>query len=69
MEIDNSMSLNGNFVSISDFSRGKTSKVFDDVKSNGAKYIVLKNNQPVGVILSPEKYRELIEKAVCYTVK
>ena len=33
-------------IPISDFSKGKTSRIFDDVKNNHTEYIVLKNNQP-----------------------
>ncbi len=50
-------------ISISDFSKGKTAKIFDDVKNNKAEYIVLKNNQPTAMVVSMESYKELIDKA------
>lgn len=56
----------GNLIPISNFSRGKTSKIFDDVKNNNAEYIVLKNNKPSAVILSISRYTELINKAMEY---
>jgi len=66
----NTMNLNGNLlsftehlVSISDFSKGKTSKIFDDVKNNNTEYVVLKNNQPTAILVSMEMYKELVEKA------
>ena len=45
-------------VSISEFSQGKAGKIFSDVAKNNAEYIVLKNNQPVAVVMSMEEYRE-----------
>ena len=50
-------------IPISDFSRGKTAKIFDDVKNNNTEYIVLKNNQPTALLISLDSYRELFEKA------
>lgn len=50
-------------VPISEFSKGKTSKIFDDVKNKNTEYIVLKNNQPTAIIVSMESYRELVTKA------
>mgnify|MGYP004580092241 CR=1 FL=1 len=40
-------------IPISDFSKGKTSRIFDDVK----------NNQPTAMVISLDSYRELVEKA------
>lgn len=50
-------------IPISDFSNGKTSRIFDDVKNNNTEYIVLKNNQPTAMVISLDSYRELVEKA------
>lgn len=52
--------LMDNMVPISDFSRGKASQAFDKA-SNGKPVIVLKNNSPAAVIVSPEEYRRLAE--------
>lgn len=49
-------------IPISDFSKGKTSRIFDDVKNNHTEYIVLKNNQPTAMVISLDSYRELVEK-------
>ena len=49
-------------IPISDFSKGKTAQIFEDVKNNNAEYIVLKNNQPSAIILSPEEYTRLTER-------
>ena len=46
-------------IPISDFSKGKTSRIFDDVKNNNTEYIVLKNNQPTAMVISLDSYREL----------
>lgn len=48
-------------VSISDFNRGLAGRIFDDVKSNGSK-VVLKNNTPECVLLSPEEYSKLMDE-------
>lgn len=47
-------------VPISLFNKGKAGQVFEDVKENGAK-VVLKNNEPEAVIISPKEYAELVE--------
>lgn len=48
-------------VSISDFNRGLAGRIFDDVKSTGSK-VVLKNNTPECVLLSPEEYSRLMDE-------
>lgn len=49
-------------VPISDFSQGKAGKIFADVVENNNEYIVLKNNQPTAVLISPKEYKETQEK-------
>lgn len=49
-------------VSISDFSQGKAGKIFNDVAENDKEYIVLKNNQPIALLLSIKEYRKIQEK-------
>lgn len=51
----------GSTVSISQFNRGLAGKIFDEVKKYGAK-IVMKNNEPACVLLSPEDYITLIDQ-------
>lgn len=57
------LDLTEKLVPISDFSKGKTSQIFDDVKERNAEYIVLKNNQPTALLISLQSYRDLVEKA------
>lgn len=47
-------------VPISRFNRGEANKIFDEVRATGCK-IVLKNNEPICVLLSPERYQEMVE--------
>lgn len=48
-------------VSISLFNRGFAGKIFEEVKKNGAK-VVMKNNSPECVLLSPEEYIKLMDE-------
>lgn len=57
--MNNVMSAIQNTVSISLFNRGLAGKIFADVKRTGAK-VVMKNNTPEVVLLSPEEYVNLI---------
>jgi len=47
-------------IPISRFNKGEANKIFDEVKESGCK-IVVKNNVPACVLLTPEKYQEMIE--------
>ena len=47
-------------VPISQFNKGQAAKIFDRLHSE-RELIVLKNNQPSAIILSPEEYTRLIE--------
>ena len=49
-----------NIVSITLFNKGKASQMFSRV-NKGETLVVVKNNAPVAIILSPEEY-ELLEK-------
>ena len=49
-------------VSISDFSQGKAGKIFSDISENNNEYIVLKNNQPIAVVMSIKEYTETQRK-------
>ena len=51
-----------NTISISMFNRGLAGKIFEDVKNHGAK-VVMKNNTPECVLLSPEEYIRLLDEA------
>ena len=50
-----------NTISITQFNRGLAGKIFQDVKNNGAK-VVMKNNTPECVLLSPDEYVKLIDE-------
>ena len=59
----NSMSVSSMLdalVPISRFNKGEANKIFDELKQSGCK-IVVKNNAPACVLLTPEKYQELLE--------
>ena len=45
---------------ISQFNRGQAGKIFEDVRRNGAK-VVMKNNAPECVLMSPEDYVKLLD--------
>ena len=47
-------------VPITRFNKGEANKIFDEVVDSGCK-IVVKNNLPACVLISPEKYKEIIE--------
>lgn len=47
-------------IPISQFNKGQASKIFDRLHSE-KELIVLKNNQPSAIILSPEEYTRLTE--------
>ena len=64
MTVDNVLN---SIVPISRFNKGEASKIFDEVKNGGFK-IVVKNNVPTCVLITPEKYQELMEKVENYNL-
>ena len=50
-----------NIIPISSFNKEGASKIFDEVKKNGIRY-VFKNNLPECILISPEKYEYLLEE-------
>lgn len=50
-----------NTIPISLFNRGLAGKIFDEVKRCGAK-VVMKNNSPECVLLSPDEYIKLLDE-------
>ena len=50
-----------NTIPISQFNRGLAGKIFEDVKTAGAK-VVMKNNVPECVLLSPDEYVRLMDE-------
>lgn len=47
-------------VPISRFNKGEANRIFDEVESEGTK-IVMKNNRPACVLISPNQYESLME--------
>ena len=52
--------LLNSFVSVSQFSKGQAARVFDRLQEE-SQLIVLKNNAPAAVLLSPAEYARLAE--------
>ena len=48
-------------IPISQFNRGLAGKIFDDVKTSGAK-VVMKNNVAEWVLLSPDEYIRVMDE-------
>lgn len=53
-------SMLNSIVPISRFNKGEATKIFDEVNKSGFK-IVVKNNKPTCVLITPETYQEMIE--------
>lgn len=47
-------------VPITRFNKGEASKIFDEVEHSGTK-IVVKNNKPACILISPSQYENLME--------
>lgn len=47
-------------VPITRFNKGEAAKIFDEVETSGTK-IVVKNNRPACVLVSPSQYESLME--------
>ena len=47
-------------IPITRFNRGEANKIFDEVKESGCK-VVVKNNIPTCVMLSPERFKAMID--------
>ena len=47
-------------IPIARFNNGEASKIFDEVETSGTK-IVMKNNRPACILMSPEQYEFLME--------
>jgi len=47
-------------IPISRFNKGEANKIFDEVRSSGFK-VVVKNNTPACVLLTPERYQEIMD--------
>ena len=52
-------------VPITRFNKGEASRIFDEVEASGTK-IVMKNNKPACILMSPERYEALMETVSDY---
>ena len=62
-DMHNNISISGvmnSLIPISHFNKSEDNKIFDEVRETGFK-IVLKNNTPACVLLTPEWYEEMLE--------
>ena len=55
-------------VPITRFNKGEANKIFDEVQASGTK-IVVKNNKPACVLLSPSQYESLMETLSDYLLR
>ena len=53
-------SMRESLVPISRFNKGEANKIFDEVRRSGYK-VVLKNNKPACVLVSPDTYEGMLE--------
>ena len=58
--MDLSANILDRLIPITQFNRGQASRIFDRLRSE-PQLVVLKNNQPSAVILSPDEYTRLAE--------
>ncbi len=56
--MSNSADILNSLVSITQFNRGQASRIFDRLRKE-SRLVVLKNNQPEAIILSPEEFSRL----------
>lgn len=55
-------------IPISRFNKGEANKIFEEVESTGTK-IVVKNNKPACVLISPAQYESLMEMLSDFILK
>ncbi len=55
-------------VPITRFNEGEANRIFDEVESSGTK-VVMKNNGPVCILMSPSKYETLMEMLSDYIMQ
>lgn len=55
-------------VPITRFNKGEASRIFEEVEASGTK-VVMKNNRPACVLMSPEKYESLMEMLSDYVMQ
>ena len=65
MSVMNSMK---SVVPITRFNKGEANRIFDEVEASGTK-IVMKNNRPVCILMSPAQYETLMEMLSDYITR
>ena len=61
MNVLNTVNVLDSIVPISRFNKGEANKIFSDVKKSGIS-IVVKNNVPECILMSPQSYRKMMEE-------
>jgi PHD/YefM family antitoxin component YafN of YafNO toxin-antitoxin module len=61
MNAMNTVNLLDSIIPISQFNKGQANKIFSEVKKFGTK-IVVKNNVPECVLLSPQNYQRMMDE-------
>lgn len=61
MNVVKAVNILDSIVPISRFNKGEANKIFNEVKTGGIR-IVVKNNTPECVLISPKEYQNLIEQ-------
>lgn len=62
------MGMMKTIVPITRFNRGEANRIFDEVEASGTK-IVMKNNQPACILMSPGQYESLMEMLSDYILR
>ena len=61
IQFQNLKELVSHMISISELSRGKASKIIDEVAKKKKNFLVIKNNKPQAVIIPIDLYDQLVE--------
>ena len=62
------MSVMKSIVPITRFNKGEANRIFDEVEATGTK-IVMKNNRPACILMSPSQYEALMEMLSDYIMR
>lgn len=62
------MSMMRSIVPITRFNKGEANRIFDEVEASGTK-VVMKNNRPACILMSPGKYEALMEMLSDYIMQ
>lgn len=62
------MGIMNSIVPITRFNKGEANRIFDEVEASGTK-IVMKNNRPACILMSPGQYEALMEMLSDYIMQ